>query len=58
MSESRTESGVYVCDECGEVSFGDPSCCDESASAVEATPVEHPDLSGSSARCSASPRRD
>ncbi|WP_276282459.1 helix-turn-helix domain-containing protein [Halorussus caseinilyticus] len=46
MSESRTESGVYVCDECGEVSFGDPSCCDESASAVEATPVEHPDLSG------------
>ncbi|WP_137286063.1 helix-turn-helix domain-containing protein [Halorussus salinisoli] len=45
MSGSHTNSGVYVCDECGDVSFGDSSsCCDESMSAVEATPVESPDL--------------
>lgn len=46
MGESDTAREFYECRECGTVSFGDgPSdCCDERTTAVEATPVERPEL--------------
>ena len=45
MSERTTAREVYECGECGGVSFGDSvPCCGESMDAIEAEPVERPDL--------------
>lgn len=46
MANSGNRSQVYECQECGDVSFGERSlsCCDGRMAAVEATPVERPEL--------------
>ena len=45
MSESTTTSQIYECESCGSVAFDSgESCCGESMSRVEATPVKDPDL--------------
>lgn len=46
MPNTDSRSEVYECRECGNVSFGDASstCCGGRMAAVEATPVERPEL--------------
>lgn len=45
-NRSRTDDGVYECDECDSVTFGDAesTCCGESMTTVEAESVKPPDL--------------
>lgn len=46
MPDANERRDVYECRECGNVSFGDASstCCGGRMAAVEATPVERPEL--------------
>lgn len=46
MGEPNTDHGVYECQHCGNVPFGNPSSGsnDEELTSIERTPVKHPEL--------------